>query len=209
MYWKRRAIVVGAVLLVLIGLIMLWPSGGSSNTSAASSPSPRPSASGGPSPAASPLSPPVRRPLAHQQRHRLRKCLGGALDHCGDGLQGLRNLRGHGSGHRGTKAGSEVTFTMTIANNSGAPCKRDVGLPSTGSRSPPVVITSGRRTTAARVGRIRSRPFPRARHSPCRRCGPERSPRPVAPRRSRSPSRGRTPSPEPTATSPAHRRCSR
>lgn len=126
-YWKRRAIVVGAVLLVLIGLIMLWPSGGSSNTSAASSPSPRPSASGGPSPAASPKSSgsaapsPTSSVTASASASAVPSTT--AVTDCKDSEISVATA----VDTEAPKAGSEVTFTMTIANNSGAPCKRDVG----------------------------------------------------------------------------------
>ena len=118
-YWKRRALVIGGVLLVIIGLIMLWPSGGdteSTSADAGASPSAAPAASGSPAPSGTPSTPGTASSAASPSAPApTTDCLDSEIE--------LRTTVDTPA----PKVGTPVTMTMTIANISGVPCTRDVG----------------------------------------------------------------------------------
>ncbi|MDQ1250493.1 MAG: hypothetical protein QG597_4872 [Actinomycetota bacterium] len=119
-YWKRRALVIGGLLLVIIALVLLWPSGGTEPANAGASPSPITSAS--PAPTASPSTTPSN--TTEPSPPASPSVTGSApITDCLDsGLEIATTVD-----PATPKVGAPVTLTMTIANVSGVPCTRDVG----------------------------------------------------------------------------------
>ena len=116
-YWRRRAVVVGAVVVALILLFMIWPSGGDSApvASPTASAAPTAAASAGASSSASPVP-------------------SGSIPACPDADVKVQ------AGVETDKptAGSDVVFIMTITNNSDVECTRGVGAADTS-----FTVTSG------------------------------------------------------------------
>lgn len=118
-YWKRRALVIGGALLVIIGLIMLWPSGGDPEPTAAdagTSPTAAAVPSGSPTPGgATGASPTPSASASPSGPATVTDCLDSEIE-----VQTKVDTPA-------PKVGAPVSFTMTIANTSGVPCTRDVG----------------------------------------------------------------------------------
>lgn len=118
-YWKRRALVIGGALLVIIGLIMLWPSGGDAQTTSAdtaATPSAAPVPSGSPTPSsATSASAAASASASPSGPATITDCLDSEIE-----VQTKVDTPA-------PKMGAPVSLTMTIANISGVPCTRDVG----------------------------------------------------------------------------------
>lgn len=118
-YWRRRAAVVGGLLLPLIAIILLWPSGGDpAPTAATDQTSPSPSATGSeaaspsPSPTSSDTSPSA---TPSPTSTKVVECSDSdiVIDTKVDTAE--------------PRVGQPVAVSMTIANVSDSPCTRDVG----------------------------------------------------------------------------------
>lgn len=111
-YWRRRAVVVGAIVVVLVLLFLIWPSGGDSAPVASPTATATPTANASPSAAASGSASPVP---------------SGSAPACAD--PDIKVQAGVETDK--PTAGSDVVFVMTITNNSSVACTRPVGAADT------------------------------------------------------------------------------
>lgn len=119
-YWRRRAVVVGAVLLVLFAVIMLWPSAGETESTAATA-APTTLASPNPSPSATSASP---SPSATDEGEGASPSpTSTTVAECSDNDINVETRVDTAD----ARVGQPVAVSMTIANISGSPCTRDVG----------------------------------------------------------------------------------
>ena len=124
-YWKRRAGVLAAALLVLLLLVWAWPGGGDDTLEQSASPSPSASPSAMADPTADPSADPTADPSASPTA---------ASDVCGDDVLEVTAAPDASS----YAAGSAARLTLTVKNTGTVPCRRALG-----QGAVELVVTSG------------------------------------------------------------------